>query len=226
MTDVQTIEVINPVDEAKAKQALWKIEKLKENLTEGMIDLAELLQEARANNYHFTYGYTRFGDWIEQGSGLDMSARTAFYLTAIMDKSQRLGIPKETLRKVKISKLKEIFTLDDSKFGLEMKLLVSTAESSSLNEVKEKVQTIAAEGKPTESFIYITLKIPKLGKEVSFDKAVELVRRNYGDVIDPTTGEVMDISTSKAIELICQEYTQNPNNFEEIVEVIRLGEES
>lgn len=215
MSEVKEAEIVAVGSPERAEAVRKQIESLRTNLVDNMVDLGELLAEVKEKNLHFNYGYTRLGKWVEESSGLDMSERSAYYLIQIIEKSRKLGISKQVLKASKLSKLKEIFTLDADKYPDQIKLLTAEASSLTLHEVQEKVQIIAADGEEREPFTYITIKLPKSGKEVNFDPAVELVRKNYGDVPNKYTGEIGDVSTSYAIELICQDYLQDPNNYAE-----------
>lgn len=199
----------------RALEVKIEIERLRGNLHDGLFDLAELLAEARKNAYHQDYGFSRFGEWVEQGSGLDMSERTAYYLVRLIENAKELGIPRSQLRAAKMSKLKEIFALDHHVHGDAMRQLVGECQYLPLLEVRERINKIkAVEG--VEPYVYVTLKIPKSVKEQTVDPAFELVRRQYGDARDPLTGEVMDVSDSKCIEFICTNYINDPNNTGEI----------
>jgi hypothetical protein len=208
-----TTELVVKVEGTDTKRALIvkeQIDHIRLNLHDGLFDLAELLAEARTNSYHTVYGFQRFGEWVEQGSGLDMSERTAYYLIGIITKAKELGIPREQLKLAKMSKLKEIFSLDPQEFGDNIKQLVASSEGKSLQEVRDEVQQIKV-GSGAETFVFMTLKIPRTVKEQIVDPAFELVRKQYGDVRDKD-GNILDLTDSKCLEFISVAYTQDPNN--------------
>src|SRR4051812_15549140 len=99
---------------AVVKEALTKI---KDSLKENFFDMCDLLLEVSEKGYHSEWGYATFGEWVEEGSDLDISARSAFYYLNISRKAAQLGVTKENLRKLKISSLKQIFSLDPQEFG-------------------------------------------------------------------------------------------------------------
>lgn len=185
---------------------------LKDSIENNFFDLCELLLEAKEGEYHLIYGFERFGDWVEQGSDLDLSARSAYYYINIGEKARELGLTREMLKQAKISKLKEIFTLEPEENGDDMKRLVESASSSSLEEIKKEVAKAKEKsGVPTAA--YMTLKLDPMVKD-TVEEAIELARRNYGDTIDEY-GEVKDASVSKCVELICVSYLQDPNNHQQ-----------
>lgn len=199
----------------EAANVLAKIQNIRIGLFENMFTLAELLTEARAKSFHEVWGFTRFGDWVEKGSGLDISARTAYYLIEIWEKSKELGIPRDQLVAARIAKLKEIFSLDLGKHADEIRKLVQFASEHSLEAVRDSVNTIkAGDGNGIEPYTYITIKIPQSSKE-TIERAFELVRSQYGDVVDPKTGELMQLSAGKCLEYVCEGYIQDPNNYKE-----------
>jgi len=198
--------------DVRAVEVLEQIGRIKTNLHEGLFDLAELLAEARSKSFHVNWGFARFGDWVEQGSGLDIAARTAYYLICIVEKGKLLGIPRNQLRAVKMSKLKEIFSLDAGTNGETIKQLVGQGQSLSLDEVRNAVNQVKT-GAGLEPLVYMTVKLPKSVKQI-VDDAFEIVRRNYGDKLNEY-GEPFDLSDSGCLELICAEYLTNPNSFGE-----------
>lgn len=209
------VEVIHSGSPLLAEAIKKKMDGLRSNLTDSMIDLAEVLHEVKKEALYFHWGYTRFDEWVEKGSELDITRRTAYYCVAIIEKSRKLGISKAVLKSTKMSKLREIFSLDEGKHGEEIKKLIIDAPTLSVTDIKNKVQKIEAGDDHLENFTFITLKIPESGKNNSFDPAIELARRLYGDVPNKYTGEIGDISISYAVELICANYIQDPNNYAE-----------
>jgi hypothetical protein len=201
VVDVQTEEL--------AKACYEKLQRVKDSIQDNFFDLCELLLEAQEGDYHQVYGYERFGDWIEQGTDLDLSARSAYYYLQIAKKSRELGFTREDLKGVKISNLKEIFALDPQEHGDDMKRLLAGAAEAPLNDIKQEVKKLRADsGQPAPE--YMTLKLDPLVKEI-VDEAIELARMNYGDTVNED-GEVVEASVSKCIELICVDYLADPNN--------------
>ena len=189
----------------RASEVQTQLKKLSNSIEDGFFDICDLLCEAQTGDYHVFYGYGRFGDWVETASGLDMSARQAFYLVNISKKAKQLGLSREQLKLIKISKLKEIFSLDLDEHVAAVKELVEEAPGLSLEEVKNRVRGLKGESET----LYITLKLDKAIKD-TMDRAFELARRNYGSQMQ--NGEAADISVSHCFELLCVEYLNDPNN--------------
>src|SRR6185437_6425653 len=119
------------VSNERAAEVLAKISAIKDGITETAFELGDLLSEVRKNEYHSVWGFPSFGEWLGQ-SGLDMSERTAYYLVKIVDTSKALGISRDQLKAVKMSKLKAIFTLDANEHAEEIKALVAQGETKTL----------------------------------------------------------------------------------------------
>jgi hypothetical protein len=209
--------VIAPKPElaARATIVLAEILKIRDGLFTKMFDLADLLTEAHHSGLHHHWGYSRFEDWVEEGSGLDISARTAFYLINIVEKAKELGIPRESYVGVKISKLKAIFSLDSKKHSEAIKLLLATADHQSLEDIQTEVWRIKTDGQG-EEYAYITIRIPKSVKEDIVDLAFEEVRRIYGEIEDKETGELKEATPGKCLELICVEFIQDAHRKESV----------
>jgi hypothetical protein len=186
-----------------------KIEEIRKNITGRFFDLGELLAEIRDGGYHLNWGFKNFGEWIDQ-SGLDMSERAAYYLIKIVETGKKLDIPREKLEQCKLSKLREIVSLDPKKHKAQIKELVKACipdkngEEMSLEDVRINVQKLKAGNEKIDTFVYMTIKVTSSCKE-SIEEAIELCRAEHGDTID-SEGNPVEISIGKAIELICADY--------------------
>jgi hypothetical protein len=176
---------------------LQRIQEIKNDLVDRSLELGRLLIEARDGSYHEKWGFARFGDWVEEASGLDMGERQAYYLMQIVERSAAIGITDGQLRRVKLSKLKEIFALKEAEPEL-IKELVSKAETATLEQIKQDVQMVkVANG--GEPFLYVSYRIPLSVKELG-QRAFEHLRQLYGTRPNEQ-GENIDIPDWKCLEL-------------------------
>jgi hypothetical protein len=186
-----------------------KIEEIKKGIAGGFLDLGELLVEIRDGSYHLAWGFPKFGNWLEK-SGLDMSERAAYYLMKIVSVGRELGIPRETLQEVKLSKLKEIISLDVKKHGEQIKQLIESCRPSAdrpeptLDEVRINVQKVKG-GEEIDIYIYKTLKVTQAAWDNTIVPAIEAARKEFGDSVDDE-GNPVEISIGHAIELICADH--------------------
>ena len=187
-----------------------KIEEIRKSISGRFFDLGELLSEIKEGGFHMTWGYANFGEWLEK-SGLDMSERSAYYLIKIVAMGKELNIPREKLESVKISKLREIASLDPKKDGKKIRKLIDSCvpdkdgNEMSLEDVRQNVAKVRAGDDKIETFVFMTIKVTKTCKEEVIDPAIELVRAQHGDTVD-SSGSPQEISPGRAIELILTDY--------------------
>jgi hypothetical protein len=173
-------------------------------------ELAELLEEVHDNNFWQGYGFDDFDSYVDSDdSKFDMSSRQARYLIKINKGAKAIGIPVEALKAVKITKLKEIFTLDPNKFATEMHELVDVAKTESLEEIKERVRLIKGlDGQPEVT--WRNFLVTREAAEI-IDQAIERIKREFGDTMNEG-GEASDISDGRALELMCGEKLSEPSS--------------
>ena len=193
----------------RADQVQAQLYALSENIEGSTWDLAHLLLEAKEGAYHKLWGFSRFGEWVENGSKLGLGQRQSYYLIGFAEKSRQLGLTKEVFRDIKISGLKEILSLDTTEHGTSIKGLLEAAPNMSLVEIKAAVASVKKGSlQGLESFV--TIRFSEF-ERTQFDDGVERCRQIYGDTLD-AVGEPGDISTGKAVGLICESFLQDPNN--------------
>ncbi len=200
MKDTVLEASVSPV-QARAEEVRKGLLKISQSIETDFLDLCDLLREAQEKNYPALWGFNTFGDWVEVASGLEISSSTAYYYVDISKKASALGLTREQLLAVRVSKLREIFRLSIDEHEAEIRALIEEAPGLTVKEVRNRVRSAIGQSE----VMYITLKLDKEVKE-TLDEALELARRNYGSVV--TNGEVRDISISKAVELIMVDYCQ------------------
>lgn len=198
MTDKLSLTLTRP------DEVLNQIREIKTRLTDGIFELADLLAETKQEAYYEDWGYDSFGEWINT-SGLDMSERQAYYYIAISEKSKALGITREQLKQSSMTKLKSIFSLGTEEHAEEIKALVLASHTDTHEKIERKVNRIkAVDGR--EPMCNKTFSFTESGYENTVKGAIELMQQEYGDTIDSSTGEFVDITPGKAIEMICADY--------------------
>lgn len=195
----------------RADIVLSKINSLKSALNENILDLGELLSEVKSKQHYQAWGYDSLDSWIEH-SGLDMGTRHAYYIIKIVDTAKELGIPKDELAKVKMSKLKAIFSLKGEDKA-KIKELVGQAETMPLEDVQKAVQKVKDKDRAWEDKTWRNFHLFVSQAEV-VDKALERAKMESGSLVDANTGEVVDISDNTALERVCADYLASPNETE------------
>jgi|SRR6185312_3383984 len=209
-----------PAERAKAVQE--QLEATRRNLASNALLMGDLLSEIKHNSYHEHYGCSSFSDWLYNSSSLDMSERTAYYLINIVDTAKQLGIPRKQLEAVKMSKLKEIFTLNPETNGDDIKQLVAAGDAASLEETKNAVVKAKVGDEQFERAVWLNIKLLESQREV-VKEAIERAKRSCGDTIDPRTGEVAEPSDARALELIAADYLAQPDQMQH--ELDQMAEE-
>ena len=187
-----------------------KIAEIKKSMSGHFFELGDLLKETRDGGYHMTWGFANFGEWLDT-SGLDMSERAAYYLIKIVELGAALNIPREKLEQVKISKLREIASLDFVKDAKKIRKLVDSCipdkdgNEMSLEDVRQNVAKVKAGDDKLDVFVFMTIKVTKSCKEEVIDPAIEMARAEYGDTLK-ADGEGGEITPCRAIEMILANY--------------------
>lgn len=196
-----SIEVHNA---SRSDAVLDQINAIKGRIVNDFLLLARLLKESRDCGYAQKWGFARFDEWLENGSGLDLSARSAYYLINIVERAEQLGIPDDCLRAVKISALKEIMSLPDTTPAETIRALVNDAKEMSYKSVRDAIGTLK-----NESYVYHTIKMSEDAENNVYQPSLERVRREFGSTVGPD-GQPEDISDSRAIEMLMADFLSTP----------------
>ena len=188
----------------RASEVLSQLQGLKSNLVANLLCMGDLLLEVKQNSYHIISGYSDFQAWLDD-SKLDMKISQAYYLMRIVSKTNFLDIPRSELEACNISALKEIASLDVDRQADEIRELVEYAKDHTIKETQSKVDAIkVANGQ--ELYTLKGFRVPNSVLEDVIEPAIEQVRMQYGQTIDSETGEYIEISDGKALELICGDF--------------------
>jgi hypothetical protein len=191
-------------NEARAKTVRVQIESLKNNLAEGRWELAALLSEARLKAFHHSWGFSDFDEYIDQ-SNFDVGSREARYLIRANDVSLQLGISRDQLKRVAVSKVKEIFSLEADSHAETIKLLLDEAVDLSLEEVRQRVRELKGTDPETE-LTWLNLQMLRRAKEEVVLPALAKVKLEFG----PTMGDE-EISDGRALEMLCADKLAEPD---------------
>lgn len=202
MSNIAEVEQ-SPAHIQRAKTIQADLQNMGNTMSNNSIDIGLLLAEAKEHGYNVLLGYIAFDDWLAKGSGIELSTREAYYLINVVTRAAFMGIPKERLYEIKISKLKSIFTLDPNEHEQEIRDLLDSAESSSLTEIEEKVKSHKALDPHQEPMVYMTIKFPESAK-YTIEDAFELCKKLHGGI--EVQGEQVDPSNGRCLELICADF--------------------
>lgn len=196
-------------NKARATAVRAEIDKLKTNLSNGRWELAALFSEARSKAFHFDWGYTDFDLYIDE-SNFDVGSREARYMIKINDLSLQLGVTRDQLNAVAMSKLKEIFSLDPVKQEDEIRTLLDEAKTMSLEKVREAVRALKG-GDPETEMTWLNLQVLRRAKEETILPALAKIKLEYGPTMGDVPGESAEISDGRALEYLCAEKNAEPD---------------
>lgn len=208
----QVIEQSTPINK-RAVELNDRLAQLSDQQEDNFFDVCDLLHEAHEKSYHLDLGYVRFDDWII-AANIDMSVRQARYLINIESKTLRLGVSRELLKAVKISKMKEVFSLNPDEHSSAMVTLLEEAPNLTLDQVKAKVAALKTEA-GEDVMLHMTIKYPESARQV-IDEAFERCRRESGDY-QTQQGDVVELSNGTVLERICAEFISGSNTTEDTV---------
>lgn len=184
----------------RAEQVRQQLETEKQNFVRNFFEISKLLTEIYNNKYYEFWGYGSFIDYVES-SDLDINQTTAYRMVNLVNGQKALDIPTEELLVVKPTKLLEIFSLNKEANGDDIKKLLEEAKTDTIDEVRNKVRQ--AKGLSTD--VWMKFKLTDDMAD-TVNAALEKAKQESGDIIDHNTGEVLTISNSRALELICANY--------------------
>lgn len=178
------------LENARAEAVRTQIKQIQGSLKDRTFDLADLLAEAKDNDYPRLWGYQSYKDWLDN-SELDVKLRQADYLIEIVTKSKALDIAREQLRQIKITKLKAIFSLNPAEHADKIRDLINRAVNMSTAEVEQ--ETRALKGLEGEKGTWRNFYFPEAAAAITVDTALE----------DAKTVAGTEMSDASALEMIC-----------------------
>lgn len=222
---------LNPpavIGEAVAGQAAKRaaavkieLEHLNTLVLDSTFDIAELLAEVKGGSYYGQWGYETFGDYVEQV--LDMKLRKAQYLVRIVNIAKMLDIPRTVYEEVKITKLREIFSLEPQDFFLNpdtnqneplsdhIKRLVAAANEMTLQEIVNEIKRLKGLIGDDE-LVFLTTCVKRAVRDNVILPARELARTKLGSQGKDTDGDNIEYSDGACEEVIHADFLADPNN--------------
>lgn len=191
---MEALQVMIPYQDVRDQ-----LEVEKKNFVKNFYNIAQLVTKIYNNKLYEYWGFGSFKDFVQES--LDLNLAIAYRLVSLVNGQQALEIPTEELLQIKSTNLLEIFSLNPEKNSEEIKALLTDAKTDTTEQIKNKVRKVKGLG--TSNWIKFNLEEDAL--QVVND-ALEKAKVDYGDSVDFSTGEIKEISNSRAIELICADY--------------------
>jgi hypothetical protein len=195
---------------------------LASSLKRHTFDLAELLYEAK--DYCREWGFKSLGDYAVKE--LDIKERKAQYLTRIVEVYRIVMLLREEYEPVGVSKLREITSLDpkgafwneDTKVSepLDRHIvrLTRAALRMSYAEVEAEVSRLKNQVEENK-MVSRAYKVTQSAWDNVVSKAFELARKRLGSAGRDSEGTAKDYPDGVCVEMICQEFLSDPNNYTE-----------
>jgi hypothetical protein len=190
-------------DRSRATQVREQVKQITKSLSKANLEVAELLAEVIDNGYHVQWGFMSFEEYLDD-TQIDLSDREVRYRVRIVKGARALNITHDQLLQSKISKLKEIFSLDTEQYADDIRRLVSESVELSLDEVKAEVRRSKGEN-GEEEFTFRNFYVTREVATEVIDPAIEAAKIMGGDTIGEG-GEPCEPSDSDAIEKICADF--------------------
>lgn len=183
---------------ARAEAVRSQIKQVQGSLKDRMYDLADLLAEAKENDYPSLWGYPSFKKWVND-SELDVKHRQAEYLIKIVvtSRPENLNIPREELKRVKNTKLNAIFSLNPVQYADVIRDLVKRAVNMPLEEVEAEVRSL--KGLEGEAGTWRNFYFQEAAAAETVDTAIEDLKTVAGQ----------EMSDADALEMICATFEKH-----------------
>lgn len=216
----------------RAQSIRAEIRGLDKLVVDSTFDIAERLAEVKGACYYGAWGYQTFADYVE--TELDMKVRKAQYLVRIVNIAKQLGIERVQYEKIKITKLREIFTLEPTDFfwnettqhnepiHAHIVRLVDEANGMTLEQVVEEVARLKGLT-GDDALVWINTKVKRIVLEEVILPAREKARLLLGSQ-SQSAGEATEYSDGACEEVIHAEFLNGFQLEEQQFEDNRLPE--
>jgi hypothetical protein len=202
-----------------------ELHKLSVGVNSSSLELAELLFEAQENNYIFGWGFPSLPAFAEKELGL--KPRKAQYLARVIKVTREVGLVKEQIKSVAISKLRVITTLnpDGSFFNRETKTnesldehivrLITEADDLTLKQIEAEVVRLKGMDGPNRR-ITRSYNTDQSTYDNVIKPAFELLRKKLGSAGRDDSGNAIEYHDGVIIEMLCADALADPNNQEPV----------
>jgi len=211
----EPLAIYDEAEAGHASKVRQQLEVLMRMVEKSSFDIGELLYEVRSKKYYNDWGFGSFKDYVEKGLGYKQSK--AYYLTRIIEVMQYLGIPRPEYEPLGVLKLREIASLnmnethDGKPVADIIRELVKEGKALTQAEIKQKVKEVKGLVGENE-IVWVHFGITESSKQNIVGPAIDLAKANIGTIGMDDEGKAIDASDGRALEVICVEYLNDPQN--------------
>lgn len=194
------------------------------NVQERTLDFAEKLYEAQTGGYYLQWGFESVADYA--GIELGIKPRKAQYLCRIVKVCREVGVKREDYEPAGVSKLRTITSLNPKDFFYNREAqtneplvehivrLIAEAPDMDGEEVEQEVKRL--KGMTGENSLVVrSFSVSQSCWTNVIKRAFELARRKLGSAGTDDEGKAKEYSDGTCIEIICQEFLNDPSNYME-----------
>ena len=222
------VEIHGEVIAGRSATVRKELARMATSMSTSEFDMIELLCEALENSYAPQWGYASLLDYGQKELGL--KPRRTQYLTRIGKVMKAVGLKRGQYEPAKVSKLREISTLnpEGSFFNRETRVsepfsehivrLVLDSDELTVEQVKEEVLRLKGMDGPNRMVVR-SCSVTQSAWTNVIQPAYELARRLLGSQGRDDSGGAVDYKDGVCLEVICAAFNADPNNQPEPVEL-------
>jgi hypothetical protein len=227
MEDLKPPAVYGEVVAGRAASVRKNLVAMVANLSTNTFDLAELLFEAKENDYAATWGFDSLAEYAERELGL--KKRKSEYLTRIVKVAKATGLTRPQFEPCGVSKLREITRLDPegTYWNREERVsedladhivrLILDHDKMTVTQVKDEVARLLGQVGPDRRVVRSYSTCQSVWDNV-ISRAIESARRFLGSKGKDDEGYATEYSEGDCYECICATFLADPNFQEEQTE--------
>jgi hypothetical protein len=220
MENMNPPEVVGEAVAGQAAKVRTQIDTLIAGVNTSTFDLAELLHEAKSQQYYIAWGHDTFGQYAKS---LDLKVSKSYYLVRIVENMQAAGLTREQYEPLGIAKLRVISKVDLIEDGKPVmyndlpmtdyiyELVRTMAKDMSLEDVTQVIEQL--QGKTgDDTMVWLNISMKKAARDNVVLPAIEVAKLHLGTSGVDADGKAKDASDGRAVEVICADFMSDPNN--------------
>ena len=220
-TGLMPVAIVGEAIAGEAAQTLKQVKALIKGLSSNTFDLAQALYKVKKNKYYAP----KFLTFSEYAKDLDIRLSKCYYLVKLVEVMESVGVPREAYEPVGIAKLRSICRIELTDQGANPKLyegipaaevirtLVYTSSQYTPESMDERVKEFQGL-MGDDAMVWLNISLKAVARK-RWEQAVALAQKLIGSVSKDSDGIYHDASVGRCVEIIAENYLQDPNNYPE-----------